>query len=71
MCGATNAPAPLCSQCNFPAEATAEEIELGKMQGTEAVYRKRENDRKIKAEWLAQPILRKILDNLSRGVSLT
>jgi hypothetical protein len=61
-CGASNAPAVACAKCRFPAVANAEEIELAKSQGVDAVYQKRETNKKAKAEWMAQPLWRKIGD---------
>jgi hypothetical protein len=62
LCGASNAPAAACTQCKFPAEASAAEIDLARSQGVEAVFQRREEMLKGKAEWLAQPFWVKSID---------
>ena len=62
VCGASNAPAVACAQCRFPAEATAEDIELAKAQGVDSYFQQREKSKRDKAKWLAQPLWRKVSD---------
>jgi len=63
LCGASNAPAEACSKCNCPAEVTADEIDLARSAGSfEAVIHKRENARRARAEWFAQPLWQKTVD---------
>ena len=58
LCHASNPPGSIkCETCGFPAEATAEEIELARAAGTSAVGDvQRQQQATARAAWRAQPL---------------
>ena len=62
VCDAANAPTESCSRCGAPVRISASEIELAKTKGVAALLASREDARRARANWMAQPLWRRIGD---------
>lgn len=62
VCDASNAPAESCSCCGAPVCISVSEIELAKSKGVAALYAQRRDAHRAHANWMAQPLWRRMGD---------
>ena len=62
ICDAANAPAAACSRCGAPVRMSASEIQLARTRGVAALYASREDAQRARANWMAQPLWRRMGD---------